>query len=166
MPQVCHSLNNLENVTTMLKAIKQFFEHNIFHIEEQAEDSQRRLQIATAALLIETARADFAIEDQELNQIAASLKAKFNLSAGEVDELMELAKQKTKQATSYYEFTSLINKGFTFEQKIKVIELMWEVAYADDHLQKYEEALIRKISDLLYIPHSDFIAAKLRVKPH
>jgi len=166
MPQVCHSLNNLENVTTMLKAIKQFFENNIFHIEEQAEDSQRRLQIATAALLIETARADFAIEDQELNQIAASLKAKFNLSAGEVDELMELAKQKTKQATSYYEFTSLINKGFTFEQKIKVIELMWEVAYADDHLQKYEEALIRKISDLLYIPHSDFIAAKLRVKPH
>jgi len=149
----------------MLKAIKQFFENNVFSQEEQADDSPRRLQIATAALLIETARADFEIEDQELNQIAASLKAKFNLSAGEVDELMELAKQKAKQATSYYEFTSLINKGFTFEQKLKVIELMWQVAYADDYLQKYEEALIRKISDLLYIPHSDFIAAKLRVKP-
>jgi uncharacterized tellurite resistance protein B-like protein len=151
----------------MLKAIKQFFENNIFNVEEQsAEDSQRRLQIATAALLIETARADFKMEDQELDQIAASLKGKFELSAGEVDELMELAKQQTKLATSYYEFTSLINKGFSFDQKIKVIELMWQVAYADDHLQKYEEALIRKISDLLYIPHSDFIAAKLRVKPH
>jgi uncharacterized tellurite resistance protein B-like protein len=150
----------------MLKAIKQFFENNIFHIEDQVDDSLRRLQIATAALLIETARADFKIEDQELSQIAASLKAKFELSTGEVDELMEMAQQKAKQATSFYEFTSLINKGFSFEQKLKVIELMWQVAYADDHLQKYEEALIRKISDLLYIPHSDFIAAKLRVKPH
>ena len=166
LSQVGHSLKILENVTPMLKAIKQFFENNIFHVEEQADDSQHRLQIATAALLIETARADFEIEDQELNQIAASLKVKFELSAGEVAELLELAKQKTKQATSYYEFTSLINKGFSFDQKIKVIELMWQVAYADDHLQKYEEALIRKISDLLYIPHSDFIAAKLRVKPH
>jgi uncharacterized tellurite resistance protein B-like protein len=150
----------------MLKAIKQFFENNILHGEDQADDTQRRLQIATAALLIETARADFKIEDQELDKIAASLSAKFNLSSGEVDELITLAKLETRQATSYYEFTSLINKGFSFDQKIKIIELMWQVAYADDHLQKYEEALIRKISDLLYIPHSDFIAAKLKVKPH
>ena len=79
LSQVGHSLKILENVTPMLKAIKQFFENNIFHVEEQADDSQHRLQIATAALLIETARADFEIEDQELNQIAASLKVKFSV---------------------------------------------------------------------------------------
>lgn len=150
----------------MIKAIKQFFENNIAHVEDQAHDAEHRLRVATAALLIETARADFKIEADELDKIAAGLSAKFSLSKGQVDELMEMAQKTAKQATSYYEFTSLINKGFSFEQKLKVIELMWQVAYADDHLQKYEEALIRKISDLLYIPHSDFIAAKHRVKPH
>ena len=150
----------------MLKAIKQFFEDHIGQIEEQSEDSEHRLQVATAALLIEIARADFHVEDQELEQIAAALKAKFALPTQEVSELMALATEEAKQAISYYEFTSLINKQFSFEQKVKVIELMWQVAYADDHLQKYEEAMIRKISDLLYVPHSDFIAAKHKVKPH
>lgn len=149
----------------MLKAIKQFFENNIGAIEEKDADPAHRLQVATAALLIETARADFEIEEEELAQIAQSLQTKFELSKSEVDELLELAKQEVHEAISYYEFTSLINKEFTFEQKLKVVELMWQVAYADDYLQKYEEALIRKVSDLLYIPHSDFIAAKHKVKP-
>ena len=150
----------------MLKAIKQFFENNITQIELDNQDAEHRLQVATAALLIEIARADFHIEDQELDQVAASLMSKFALTKQEVENLIELATQEAKQAISYYDFTSLINKEFSFEQKIKVIELMWQVAYADDYLQKYEEALIRKVSDLLYIPHSDFIAAKHRVKPH
>ena len=150
----------------MLKAIKQFFESHIGQVEEQSVDSEHRLQVATAALLIEIARADFHIEDQELEHIAAALKAKFELSSQEVEDLIALATQEAEQAISYYDFTSLINQEFSFEQKIKVIELMWQVAYVDDYLQKYEEALIRKISDLLYIPHSDFIAAKHRVKPH
>ena len=150
----------------MLKAIKQFFESHIGQIDGQQENSEHRLQVATAALLVEIARADFHIEDQEVGQIAAALKAKFHLPVQEVEHLIELATQEAKQATSYYEFTSLINQEFSFEQKLKIVELMWQVAYADDYLQKYEEALIRKISDLLYIPHSDFIATKLRVKPH
>ena len=150
----------------MLKAIKQFFENNISQIEGQNQDTEHRLRVATAALLVEIARADFHVEDQEMDQIAASLIAKFALTEQEVKELLELATEEAKQAISYYEFTSLINQGFDFDQKIKVIELLWQVAYADDYLQKYEEALIRKISDLLYIPHSDFIAAKHRVKPH
>ena len=150
----------------MLKAIKQFFDSHISQVEESGRDPAYRLQVATAALLIEIARADFQVEDQEMEKIAEVLRAKFQLSAGEVQELVDLATEEAKQAISYYEFTSLINKEFSFENKLKIIELMWEVAYADDYLQKYEEALIRKISDLLYIPHSDFIAAKHRVKPH
>lgn len=149
----------------MLKAIKQFFENHIGQIEDRAQDSEHRLQVATAALLVEIARADFHIEDQELDRISKALQAKFQLSVDEVQALMALATQEAKQAVSYYEFTSLINKEFSFDEKVKVIELMWQVAYADDYLQKHEEALIRKIADLLYIPHSDFIATKLRVKP-
>ncbi len=150
----------------MLKAIKQFFDSHIGQAEAQAQDSEHRLQVATAALFIEIARADFHIQDQEMAKIAAALRSKFHLAAEEVNELLELAAREARQAVSYYEFTSLINKEFSFEQKLKVIELMWQVAYADDHLQKYEEALVRKIADLLYISHSDFIAAKHKVKPH
>ncbi|MDX1811364.1 MAG: TerB family tellurite resistance protein, partial [Gammaproteobacteria bacterium] len=62
-----------------------------------------------------------------------------------------------------YEFTSLINNGFSPEEKVKIIELMWQVAYSDKELEKYEEALVRKIADLLYVPHTAFIAAKHRV---
>ena len=147
----------------MIKAIKKFFEINIGGIDEKTQDSEHRLRVATAALLIETARADFQLEEQELQQIAKALQTKFGLSAHEVNELVDLGTQEAHQATSYYEFTSLINKGFTPHQKVKVIELMWQVAYADKHLQKYEEALIRKIAELIYVPHSDFIAAKHRV---
>jgi uncharacterized tellurite resistance protein B-like protein len=150
----------------MIKAIKQFFQDHIGPIEEQTQDSEHRLQVATAALLVEIARADFQIENQELEQIAVALKEKFQLSSEAVADLIDLATQEARQAVSYYDFTSLINKEFSFEQKVKVIELMWQVAYADDYLQKYEEAMIRKIADLLYIPHSDFIATKHKVKPH
>lgn len=150
----------------MIKAIKQFFQEHIGPIEEQAQDAEHRLQVATAALLVEIARADFQIENQELEQIAVALKDKFQLSKEEVADLIDLATQEARQAISYYDFTSLINKEFSFDQKVKVIELMWQVAYADGYLQKYEEAMIRKIADLLYIPHSDFIATKHKVKPH
>lgn len=148
----------------MIEAIKNFFDSNIGSHVEQAEDSEHRLQVATAALLLETARADFSIADKELDHVAASLTKKFGLSEQETSELVDLATQEAQQSTSYHEFTSLINKGFTLEQKIYVVELMWSVAYSDNYLEKYEEALIRKIAELLYVPHKDFIAAKLRVQ--
>jgi len=78
--------------------------------------------------------------------------------------LLQLAEEEIWKATGYYEFTSLINKGFTYEQKVKVIEHLWEVAFADAELDKYEEHMVRKIADLIHVEHKDFIDAKLRVK--
>jgi uncharacterized tellurite resistance protein B-like protein len=77
---------------------------------------------------------------------------------------VSLAEEAAHHATSDYEFTSLINKGFTPEQKVKVVEHLWEVAFADRELHKYEEHLVRRIADLLYVSHTDFIAAKHRVQ--
>jgi len=68
------------------------------------------------------------------------------------------------KATGYFEFTSLINKGFSYEQKVKVVEHLWEVAFSDASLDKYEEHMVRKIAGLIYVSHKDFIDAKLRVK--
>lgn len=146
----------------MIEAIKKFFEDNI-HVQKQ-DNSQTNLQIATAALLLEAARADFHVKPEEMAQVAECVRKTFELSEEQTKELIELAEMESDQATCYFEFTSLINRGFDYEQKIKVVELMWQVAFVDKYFEKYEEALIRKIADLLYVSHKDFIAAKHRVQ--
>lgn len=145
----------------MIDAIKKFFEQNIH--EKKQDANQQYLKIATAALLIEAAKADFKVEAAEIAQVAECVRKTFELSQEQTDELLQLAQAQTDRATCYFEFTSLINQGFDYEQKIKVVELMWRVAYTDRYFEKYEEALIRKIADLLYVAHKDFIAAKHRV---
>lgn len=147
----------------MLAAIKKYFVENLEQ-NSDSDNSEYQLKVATTALLFEMASADFNVQDSELRTIASSIQQYFNLSQSETEELLTLATVEADQATCHYHFTKLINDGFSAEQKIKIIELMWEVAYADDHLQKYEEALVRKISDLIYVPHSQFIAAKHRVQ--
>ena len=148
----------------MLEAIKNFFENNInVTADAVAGDTDHRLRVATAALLIEVMRADFDDHDDERSAITSALREHFDLSAGEVDKLVELAEQEVAQSVDHYEFTSLIKNSFGREEKVRVIELMWQIAYADNHLQKYEDALVRKIADLIYVSHSDFMAAKHRV---
>ncbi len=149
----------------MVTAVKQFFTKYINpNPETTAGVSDHSLQIATAALLIEMMRADTHISDDEKSTIRKSMKSKFDLSGEEVDALIHLAEEKIWEATGYFEFTSLMNKGFSQQQKIKVIEHLWEVAYADSILDKHEEYMVRKIADLIYVSHKDFIEAKLRVK--
>ena len=77
---------------------------------------------------------------------------------------MELAQTQAKEATSLYEFTRLINDDYDYKQKVELIENMWRIAFSDNNLDKYEDHLIRKISDLIYVSHSDFIKAKLKVR--
>jgi uncharacterized tellurite resistance protein B-like protein len=109
-------------------------------------------------------RADAKMSEHEQKTIVNSIRSKFNLSKEETDTLLELAEEEIRKATGYYEFTSLINKGFTYEQKLKVIEHLWEVAFADADLDKYEEHMVRKIANLIYVSHKDFIETKLRVR--
>jgi len=132
--------------------------------DSQREPNETRLKVATVALLLETARADFDIQEQELEAVARHAQLFFDLDSLETARLVELAEQEALNATSYYEFTSLINSEYSPVEKIHIIELMWRIAFADKELEKYEEALVRKIAELLYVPHSAFISTKLRVK--
>ena len=148
----------------MLKAISDFFAKHLLLPEDQgSQDHQHALRLATAALLIEMTRVDHEVKSIELEVIIAILQQHFGITAEETTELFELAELEADQATTYHEFTSLINSQYTAEQKIEVIELLWEVANADGQIQKYEDHLVRKIADLLYVKHGDFIAAKHRV---
>jgi uncharacterized tellurite resistance protein B-like protein len=149
----------------MVIAVNKFFKKYINALPDSSSGgSDHSLKIATAALLMEMMRADARVTEDERDMVMKTVMSKFKLTKEESNDLLQLAEEKIRQATGYYEFTSLINKGLTYEQKVKVIESLWEIAFADKCLDKYEEHMVRKIADLIYVEHKDFIDAKLRVK--
>jgi uncharacterized tellurite resistance protein B-like protein len=149
----------------VIQAIKRYFDKRLDAVSaESAGHLQRRLRLATSALLMEVARADDHVSDDELASLGRALKKTFGLSSAEIEELMRLGEQEAELATSYFQFTSLIKENFSFEMKTKVIEMLWQVAFADGRVDTYEEHFVRKIADLLYVPHRDFIAAKHRAE--
>ena len=123
-------------------------------------DVEHRLKLATAALMIEIMKQDGETKSEETEAVKQALQAKFELTKTEIDDLFTLASEEAKQSVDLYQFTSLIREHFSQEKKIKTIEYLWTVAYADNHLDAHEEHLIRRISDLLYVTHQDFIKAK------
>ena len=147
----------------MLDAIKQFFDQQILRAaESEKANLEESLRIATAALLVEVMRADDVVEKVESDLLLELLCEGFELSRNKAEELLSSAEQEIEEAADYYQFTSLINKNFELAQKVTIIEYFWKIAFADGCLDKYEEHIIRKVSELLYVPHREFIAAKHR----
>jgi len=147
----------------MLNAIREFFDQ---HVAAGAAggDERHTIEVATAALLVETVRLDGEIDASERAAAHRAVRAKFGLGEAEAATLIRLAEEEARDATGYYQFTSLINKQFSAEQKERVIELMWQVAYADEALSAHEQHVVRKIAELLHVPHRAYIAAKLRAR--
>lgn len=148
----------------MLDAIRQFFDREMRPAKRPDENDTHRLQVATAALLIEMARMDEQVQTDERQAVLHAVRRHFGLRPADADELLRLAEAQAQQATDYFQFTSLINRAFSAEEKERMIEQLWRVAYADGELHKYEEHLVRKVADLLYVPHKVFIATKLRAR--
>ncbi|HHL45769.1 MAG TPA: TerB family tellurite resistance protein [Gammaproteobacteria bacterium] len=147
----------------MLTSIKQFFDQYIApRGEDEGHMSEHSLQLATAALLIEMMRMDDEVAEDERQVVRDILNSRFSLSDSETGQLMALAEEEAAGLADYYQFTSLINKNFSPPQRVKLVEHLWQVAYADGQLDKHEEHLVRKLAELLYVPHSAFIAAKHR----
>jgi uncharacterized tellurite resistance protein B-like protein len=131
---------------------------------QSAAEREHALRLATAVLLVEVMRADPVIQPAERAAVVASLAGKFSLADDELARLMDLAEQTAKSAYDYHHFTSSINDNFTHAQKILMVESMWQVAYADAHLDAHENHLISKIAGLLHVTHGEYIAAKMRAK--
>jgi uncharacterized tellurite resistance protein B-like protein len=147
----------------MIKALKQFFDENL----HQAPDRRPRehdLQIAAAALLFEISRSDERTNSEERDKIAALVQRQFQLSDDEAGVLLDLAEQEAHESTSLHGFVTLINSDWTEQQRLELVEHMWQIAYLDDQLDDHEVHLMRKIQRLLYIPHKKFIGAKLRAR--
>lgn len=150
----------------MIEAIREFFEKQIKNGDARTGQSRpNAVRVASAALLIEMTRMDGDITEVERDRVLQAVQTKFGLSPLETTELLHLAEKEAQEATDYYQFTSLIKDRLTAEEKERLIEQLWEVAYADGELHPYEEHLVRKLADLLYVPHKSFIAAKQRARP-
>lgn len=149
----------------MLSAVKKFFEDNIRSTgTESPASSAHALHVATAALMIEVMRADYDVSEAERRTIAARLQAQLDLNAKEIETLIELAEREAREATDYFQFTSLINRELQPQQKIEVMESLWRVALADGQLDKYERHFLRKLGELLHLSQADFYAAKERAR--
>ena len=148
----------------MLRTIQEFFDKRIRSTSGEPDSIERASQLATAALLVEISRADHEIKDDERRVISEAVRRTFNLSEHDTDLLVRLAEEETQTATSTHQFTHLIDKHFPIEQKVHIVELLWRVAFADADKDKHEEHLVRRISDLLHVPHREFIDAKVRAR--
>tara|TARA_B100001094_G_scaffold151081_1_gene146287 strand:+ start:11029 stop:11481 length:453 start_codon:yes stop_codon:yes gene_type:complete len=139
------SLNNKTNITQ--KDIESFDDEKILSI---------------CIFLIEVSKSDDEYDDLEKSKIIDLLKKEFSLNDDQIKLVITLADQKNNEMISLHDFTEIVNNECSYSEKKDLIKMLWDVAYADGRIDKYEDYTIRKISDLLYIKHADFIKAKLR----
>ena len=145
----------------MIKRIKDLLS-NFSNQEEVIEDDKiSSLDKACSALLIEVAYADKIFDESEINSLKESLKETYSIDEDIINELISDAKETVDESTSLYEYTRVVNDEFDYSDKLELLSRIWKLAFADGNLDKYEDHLIRKISDLIHISHSDFIKIKL-----
>lgn len=146
----------------MLDSIRRYFDRQ-FVTPHPGGDDDRRLKLATAALLVEVMRLDGA-DPAERAAVLSAIAGKFGLAGDEAAEIVALAEDEVREAVGYYQFTSLVNRRFDVAQKERVVELLWRVAWADATVSAHEHHVIRKIADLLHLPHAAYVAAKQRAR--
>lgn len=122
-------------------------------------------RLAVAQLLLELARADFAQDHEEIALIREHLARAYDLDAAQLDDLLRRANERVTHYVSLHESLAAVNESLSPEEKRELLGMLWRVAYADGKLDKHEEALLRRLSELLFLSHADFIREKLAVAP-
>ncbi|WP_196140261.1 TerB family tellurite resistance protein [Aliikangiella sp. G2MR2-5] len=145
----------------MLHKILNFFETALAKEEESPQALKHKLHLATAAILLEVAAIDNHTTKSESELIDKLLKDRLQLEEAEILQLKSMTLEELESATDYYQFTSLINQHYDMEERYNIIENLWQIAAVDGKIDSHEEHFIRKIADLLFVPHSSFIKAKL-----
>jgi uncharacterized tellurite resistance protein B-like protein len=149
----------------MLRALKELLDALAPTAAADAGKTEQALQLATAVLLVEVMRADPQVTAAERDAVLAGLHRKFaSLDADELSRLLALAEETARSANDFFAFTSTLNDRFSHPQKIRMVELMWQVAYADGSLAEGENHVISKLAGLLHVTHGEYIAAKLRAR--
>lgn len=148
----------------MLKKIQDFYTQFLQPDDQVAVDPEHQLRLAATALMVEVMRVDEQKTKAEIEAVISAVMKKFCIEHEEASVMLSLATDELHQSTDYHQFTSLINKGYDQTQKQQIIEHLWQVAYADGELDIYEEHVIRKVSDLIYVSHKHFIRLKEKAR--
>jgi len=150
----------------VLGSLKRMFEERLAPEAAKSSPQAREhdLRLAAAALLFEVVRADGTVKAEELAVMRAAVQSTFGLTREEAEELVLLAEDASRGAASLYEFTSLVDRELPFDDKKRLVELLWLVAFADAEKDAQEELIVRQVAGLLHVPHPDFIDAKIRAR--
>ena len=149
----------------MLKQLRELFDKTLINPDqEDAQGREHALRLATATLLIEIVRADYEEDVRETEAVIRQLQAHFDLTEDETLLLIKEAEQKADHSVSLQDFTRVLHERLSEAEKHTVIEMLWRIALADDHLDKHEDHVVRKVAGLLYVTHSDLIRIRNAVK--
>ncbi len=149
----------------MLDRLRDFLQR-IPALEDPSREADDRelVRLAAAALLVEAMQADHDVQPAERETVVRVLKTQFGLDRAAAERLFRAAEDRVRDSVSLHEFTALLHRELTPVEKRSLLENLWRVVLADDALDRYEEHLLRRIADLLYISHNDFIRTKLKVR--
>ncbi|MAZ89279.1 MAG: hypothetical protein CL693_16740 [Cellvibrionaceae bacterium] len=143
----------------MLEGIKAFFSEVFEQSDVDVEKTDPK-QLAAAALMIEIATIDEHFDATEIQALVKELQRQFDLDSETLHHLIDIARKQSDQSTSLYQFTRCVNDEFSHQEKFDLLIGMWRIAYADNNLDKYEEYMVRRVTDLIHVSHGDFIRAK------
>ncbi|MEQ6917361.1 TerB family tellurite resistance protein [Halomonas aquatica] len=144
----------------MIDAIQRFFS-DFMAGDDASSAAGPSLELATAALLFEVARADYHFDDSELALLRELLQRRFDLEETDLDDLMRLAREEAEWAVDHFQFVSLVKQHFDYGQRYELVRMMWSLSLADGEQHHLEEHRIRRLAELLHVSHGDFIRAKL-----
>ena len=145
----------------MIATLRKFL-HDLTDVQSSQQD-EMSLQLACAVLLTEVMRADGKSESNERKAIIQQLSQHFSMPENELHEIIQHAEKVSEQATDFYQFTAKINTNYRIEDKIKIVEMLWQVANADGEISAIEQHTIRKIADLLHLRHNEYVRSKLKI---
>ena len=142
-----------------MKLFQKFFPSSSGSQDDNSSDDDQ-LQLATCILLIEVSKSDDDYDVDEQKKIKSLLQKKFEMSKDDIENIYALCDKEHDRMTSLFEWTDIINKECNYEQKCIIIGFMWDIAFIDSKIDKYEDLTIRKVSDLIHVKHKDFISLK------
>ena len=149
----------------MIDVIKKFFgKINSGEGTSDTNGSEHDVRVAVCALLLDMAHIDEAFTKVEMDRIVKLLEERFGMNHEHVDGLLAESERALKQSIDYWQFTNLINANYSTAEKIAIIEMLWQIIYADGQLDHQENYLVHKLAELLRLSHNQLIDAKLKVK--
>ena len=148
----------------MLKTLKELIKNTKTNSDPQPNEVEQTMNLISGALMVEVMAADHDFNSQEELKLKEILLNRFGIPEHEIQKASNQMKKRADDATSLYEYTSLVNENFNPTEKLELIRNLWAIAFADNSLDRYEDSVIRRVCELTYVSHSDFIKTKLEAK--